>query len=167
MGSLLPHVNVALNAACAASLILGRLAIRRGDVERHRRRMIAAFACSVLFLISYLTRVALTGDHRYPGEGWDRGVYLVVLASHVVLAAIVPWMAIRTLYLGLQMRRDLHRRWARWTWPIWLYVSITGIVVYLMLYHLGPALHGAVPDAAGARDTRGTSGEGSTATGAA
>lgn len=135
MGDSLAHLNAALNAVCASFLVAGWFAIRRRDERRHRFCMISAFACSVAFLTSYLTRIALTGTHVYPGEGWLRGVYLSILSSHVVLAALVPWLALRTLYLGLRRRLESHRRWARVTLPIWIYVSVTGVVVYWMLYH--------------------------------
>ena len=135
MAESLPHVNALLNATSGLLLLVGFAAIRSGNVERHRVCMVSAFVCSVFFLISYLTRYALTGDHVYPGEGWDRTFYLVLLATHVVLAAVVPFLAVRTLYLGLRLETEKHRKWARVTFPIWLYVSITGIVVYLMLYH--------------------------------
>ena len=97
--------------------------------------MLSAFACSTLFLACYLTRYALEGTHAYPGSGWVRTVYLSVLATHVVLAAAVPALALRTLYLALRRRIDSHRRWARVTFPIWIYVSFTGVWVYWMLYH--------------------------------
>jgi uncharacterized membrane protein YozB (DUF420 family) len=139
LGEVLPHTNALLNATSGVLLLCGFVAIRRGREDRHRRLMLSAFGCSVLFLISYLTRYALTGDHRYPGEGWDRTFYLVLLATHVSLATLVPFLAGRTLYLGLKTRgsparREQHRRWARVTFPIWMYVSVTGIIVYWMLY---------------------------------
>lgn len=131
----LPHTNALLNACAGALLLLGLRFVKAREIERHRRCMLAAFACSVLFLASYLARNILVGDHPYPGQGWDRTFYLVLLASHVVLAALVPFLALRTLYLGLRRRDETHRRWARITFPIWMYVSVTGIVVYWMLYH--------------------------------
>jgi len=135
MAEVLHHVNATLNAISGVLLFTGLGFVRAGNIEAHKRCMSSAFACSVLFLISYLTRYALTGEHRYPGEGWDRTLYLCVLASHVALAALVPFLALRTLYLGLRRRDASHRKWARITFPIWAYVSITGIVVYWMLYH--------------------------------
>jgi uncharacterized membrane protein YozB (DUF420 family) len=98
--------------------------------------MSSAFLCSVLFLIVYLTRVTLAGTHRYEGEGLDRWIYLALLFTHMVLAAVVPVLAIRTLYLALKQRIDDHRRWARVTFPIWMYVSLSGVTVYWMLHHL-------------------------------
>jgi uncharacterized membrane protein YozB (DUF420 family) len=99
--------------------------------------MLAAFAVSVLFLVSYLTYHAQVGSVRFPGTGALRGLYLTILASHSVLAAVVPPLAVLTLVRALRGQVDRHRRLARWTLPIWLYVSVTGVVVYLMLYHLG------------------------------
>ncbi|HEU4385484.1 MAG TPA: DUF420 domain-containing protein [Anaeromyxobacteraceae bacterium] len=134
----LPTVNASLNALSAALLLAGWRAIRSGRRERHRRLMLSALACSALFLAGYLTRVALTGTHRFPGGGALRAAYLVVLGSHTALAVAVLPMVLRTLYLALRGRFEAHRRIARWTFPVWLYVSVTGVAVYLMLYHLAP-----------------------------
>jgi len=134
----LPTVNAALNAASATLLVLGFRAIRRGERERHRALMLCALFCSVLFLASYLTRIALTGTHRFPGEGALKAVYLAVLASHTVLAVLVAPLVLRTLFLALRDRFGDHRRIARTTLPVWLYVSVTGVIVYVMLYHLAP-----------------------------
>ena len=139
-GELLPPWNALLNATSGVLLVAGRVAIARGHRERHRKLMVAAVAVSTLFLASYLTRVALTGTHRFPAEGWPRAAYLIILASHTLLAVAAAPMALRTLFLGLRERFDEHRRLARWTFPIWLYVSVTGVVVYLLLYQVGPAL---------------------------
>jgi putative membrane protein len=139
LGTLLPPLNAALNAGSALFLLAGWRAIRRGDRERHRRRMLSAFACSALFLVSYLTRVALTGTHRFPGGGALRAAYLAILASHTLLAVVCLPLAITTLVLGLRARFDLHPKVARFTLPVWLYVSVTGVLVYVLLYHLAPA----------------------------
>lgn len=128
-------MNATLNAICAGLLLTGWRLIKARRIELHRRFMLAAFACSVLFLTSYLTRVTLGGTHVYPGDGWDRSFYLVLLVTHVTLAAVVPLLALRTLYLGWHRRDAVHRRWARITFPIWMYVSATGVLVYWMLYH--------------------------------
>jgi putative membrane protein len=137
---ILPHVNAALNGTSAALLITGWRFARARRERPHRFCMLSAFGCSMLFLVSYLTRMALSGHQVYPGTGLSRTFYLVVLTSHVVLAATVPFLALRTLYLGLRRRIETHRRWARVTLPIWLYVSLTGVVVYWMLYQqAGPA----------------------------
>jgi len=132
----LPHLTALLNACCATLLFLGWRAQRAQRLDRHRALMSSAFLCSVFFLVVYLTRVTLVGTHRYEGEGLDRIVYLVLLFSHMILAAIVPVLAIRTLYLALKQRIDDHRRWARVTFPIWMYVSLSGVTVYWMLHHL-------------------------------
>ncbi len=134
LAGLLPSVNAALNAASATLLFLGWRAIRAGRRERHRALMLAACASSVLFLASYFTRIALTGTHRFPGGGALRATYLGVLASHTLLAALTLPLAIRTLQLSLGRRFPEHRRVARVTLPVWLYVSITGVAVYVMLY---------------------------------
>ncbi len=132
----LPHLTAALNACCATLLLLGFRAQRAQRLERHRALMSSAFLCSVLFLVVYLTRVTLAGTHRYEGEGLDRTLYPVLLFTHMILAAVVPVLAIRTLYLALKQRIDDHRRWARVTFPIWMYVSLSGVTVYWMLHHL-------------------------------
>jgi putative membrane protein len=134
----LPSVNAALNLVSATLVFAGWRAIRSGARERHRRLMLAAVACSTLFLVSYLTRVALTGTHRFPGDGALRAVYLVVLLTHTVLAVAAAPLVLRTVFLSLRERFADHRRIARWTLPIWMYVSVTGVVVYVMLYHLAP-----------------------------
>jgi putative membrane protein len=117
---------------------VGHRAILRLQIERHRRLMVAAFTISILFLISYLTYHAQVGSVHFPGQGIIRPVYFAILISHTLLAMTVPFLAGITLYLGWKRRDDRHRRIARWTYPIWLYVSVTGVVVYLMLYHLYP-----------------------------
>ena len=136
----LPTVNATLNGTSAVLLVSGWVAIRRGRRDVHRAFMIAAVTISALFLASYLTRVALTGTHRFPGGGPLRAAYLAILATHTLLAAAAAPMIVRTLYLSLGGRFADHRRIARWTFPVWLYVSVTGVVVYLMLYRLAPAL---------------------------
>ncbi len=132
----LPTVNASLNAASAALIVLGFRAIKRGERERHRALMLAAVGCSAVFLAAYLTRVALTGTHRFPVEGGVKVAYLAVLASHTLLAALAAPMILRSVFLALKDRLPAHRRVARWTFPIWLYVSVTGVVVYVMLYRL-------------------------------
>jgi putative membrane protein len=135
---ILPTVNASLNALSAILALAGWRAIRAGRRERHRALMLSALACSALFLVGYLTRLALTGTHRFPGGGALRAVYLSVLGSHTVLAAAALPLVLITLSLALRERFASHRRLARWTFPIWAYVSVTGVVVYLMLYHLAP-----------------------------
>jgi len=130
----LPALNATLNATAAGWLVLGYVLIRRGKRRAHRLAMLAAFATSSLFLLSYLVYHAQVGSRPFAGQGWIRPVYFAILISHVVLAASVLPLAIVTLTRGLRARYDAHRRIARRTLPIWLYVSVTGVVVYLMLY---------------------------------
>jgi putative membrane protein len=137
-----PAINAALNLTCFAFLVLGRMAIARDDVPLHRKRMLGAFTASTVFLISYLIRFATTGAHRYPGEGWDRTIYLITLFSHMVLAVVLVPLVIGALRRALRADFRAHKRLVRFTWPIWMYVSVTGVLVYLMLYHLAPVLHG-------------------------
>lgn len=132
----LPAVNATLNAAATILLLLGYRFIRAGAIAQHRRCMIAAFSTSVLFLVCYVVYHAQVGSRPFGGQGPIRLVYLTILITHVALAALVPPLAIVTLNHGLQARYDRHRRIARWTFPIWLYVSVTGVVVYLMLYQM-------------------------------
>ena len=132
----LPTVNATLNALAAALLVTGFLLIRARRVKAHRACMLSAFACSVLFLISYLYYHSQVGSVRFQGVGGLRTLYLTILATHTVLAAAVPFLALITLTRGLRGQFARHRAIARWTLPIWLYVSVTGVVVYWMLYHL-------------------------------
>jgi uncharacterized membrane protein YozB (DUF420 family) len=132
----LPALNAALNATAAVLLISGFVLIRRGRKQTHRRVMLAAFAVSMAFLASYLIYHANAGVVRFQRTGAIRTVYLSILFTHTVLAAAVPPLAIITLSRGLRGRFDRHRVIARWTLPVWLYVSITGVVVYWMLYRL-------------------------------
>ncbi|MGE5278829.1 MAG: DUF420 domain-containing protein [Acidobacteriota bacterium] len=134
----LPALNALLNATSALLVVLAYRAIRRLQIERHRALMLWAAATSAVFLVSYLTYHARVGSVRFTAQGAPRAVYFAVLISHTVLAAATLPLVLRTLYLGLKRRDDRHRRIARWTLPIWLYVSVTGVVVYLMLYRLYP-----------------------------
>jgi uncharacterized membrane protein YozB (DUF420 family) len=117
-------------------LLVGFVLIKNKKIEAHRRVMISAFAVSALFLISYLTYHAHSKIVYFKGAGTIRTVYLTILGTHTVLAAAVPVLAIITLSRGLSRKFDRHRAIAKWTWPIWMYVSITGVVVYLMLFHM-------------------------------
>ena len=139
--SFLPSLNASLNVLASIMLVRGRQLIRRGEVDAHRRHMLAAFAISSLFLLSYVTHKASRGFENtvYPGEGALRIVYLSVLFSHLSLCMAVPVMAIRLIVLGLRGDLPRHKRLARWAWPIWLYVSITGVIIYLMLYPFAPS----------------------------
>jgi putative membrane protein len=132
----LPALNATLNAIAASLLVTGYVLVRRGHVQQHRRVMLAAFATSTLFLISYVTYHARAGSTPFPRHGPIRAVYFTILITHVVLAAVVPVLALITLTLGLRARFDRHVVIARWTLPIWLYVSVTGVLVYLMLYKM-------------------------------
>jgi uncharacterized membrane protein YozB (DUF420 family) len=133
----LPTVNACLNATAAVLLVWAYTLIRRKRVDQHRRVMLAAFATSCAFLVCYLVYHAQVGSRPFGHEGTAlRTVYLTILATHTVLAAAVPFLAVITLRRGLAGKYDRHRRIARWTLPVWLYVSVTGVVVYFMLYHL-------------------------------
>lgn len=130
----LAFVNACLNATAGVLLVLGYLTIRRGQRNTHRKLMLAAFAVSVAFLGSYLTRRGLYGETLYTGTGPLRTVYFAILISHVGLAIVTVPLVLRTLFLAHAQRFDAHRRMARITFPIWLYVSVTGVIVYNMLY---------------------------------
>jgi uncharacterized membrane protein YozB (DUF420 family) len=132
----LPALNALLNATSAVLLVVGWRLIRRGRQQAHRRAMLAAVACSVLFLVSYLVYHAQVGSVRFQGQGAIRAVYFAILISHTILAAAVVPLVLVTLVRALQLRFDRHRRLARITFPIWCYVSVTGVVVYWMLYQL-------------------------------
>ena len=136
IGDQLALVNAILNATSAVLLVSGRRAIKSGDREKHRRLMIAAVIVSAVFLVSYLTRVALSGTHPSPHVGVVHALYLSILGTHMVLAMAVPAFALGLLWLGLKGRYALHRRIARWGFPIWMYVSVTGVLVYVILYHV-------------------------------
>ena len=134
----LPAVNAALNATSAILLTAGYLFIRRRRVAPHKRCMLSASITSTVFLVSYLTLRYLAGMTHFSGRGWIRPVYFTVLTSHTVLAAAVVPLAVVTLWRGLTGRYDRHIRIARWTLPLWLYVSATGVLVYWMLYVIHP-----------------------------
>ena len=132
----LPALNAALNGTAAVLLTWGYLLIRSGRKRAHKRVMLAAFTVSILFLISYLVYHAQVGSVRFPRTGTIRTVYLSILFTHTLLAAAVPPLAIITLSRGLRGRFDRHRAIARWALPVWLYVSVTGVIVYWMLYRM-------------------------------
>ena len=150
----LVHVNAALNGLATVLLLVGFVLVKQGRTDAHARVMLATFVVSCVFLVCYLVYHYQVGSVKFTHPGLVRYVYLLILLTHVVLAATVPFLAIATIYFGLvghgwwrsdiasEERRTLclarHRRLARWTFPIWLYVSVTGVVVYLMLYHLWP-----------------------------
>jgi putative membrane protein len=128
-------VNAFLNGASAVLIGLGWLSIRGGDRERHRRLMLAATTVSAIFLVSYLVRFAFSGTHRYPGHGAWKLVYLVVLFSHMALAVVTPFLVLRAIWLATRERLSEHRSLVAWAFPIWMYVSVTGVLVYWLLYH--------------------------------
>ena len=132
----LPALNAVLNGTAAVLLVAGYLLIRRGRIAQHKRCMLAALATSAVFLVSYVIYHANTGSRPFPGQGAIRVVYFGILVSHVVLAALILPLALTTAARGLRAQYDRHVRIARWTLPIWIYVSITGVVIYLMLYQL-------------------------------
>ena len=136
MTPLLPTVNAVLNATSAVLLVWGYTLIRGKQIQTHRKVMITAFATSCLFLVCYLIYHAQVGSVPFQGTGVIRPIYFSILITHTILAATVPVLAIITLRRGLAGKYDKHRRIARWTLPIWLYVSVTGVEVYLMLYHM-------------------------------
>ena len=133
-GDLLASVNAVLNGTSALLIFLGWRAIRAGGRDRHRTLMLSALTVSTLFLVGYLTRMLITGTHRYPGHGALKAFYFALLGSHMVLAAITPPLVITAAWLALSDRLDAHKRMVRYALPIWLYVSVTGVIVYLMLY---------------------------------
>jgi putative membrane protein len=136
-----PAINAALNLTSFVFLLLGRYEIARGNDTVHRRRMLTAFTASCVFLVSYLIRFATTGAHKYPGEGWDKTLYLLILFSHMVLAVVLAPLLIKALRRGLGGDFVAHKRIVKYAFPIWVYVSATGVIVYFMLWHLGPILH--------------------------
>jgi putative membrane protein len=134
--SFAPTLNAILNATSAVLLACGYAMIRRRRISAHRACMLAAFACSTVFLVSYVLYHLRVGVVHFTGQGWIRPVYFTLLGTHTVLAiAIVP-LALITLSRALSARYDRHRRIARWTLPLWFYVSVTGVIIYFLLYHL-------------------------------
>lgn len=132
----LPALNATLNAISAICLTFGYVFIRRRDRVNHQRAMLTALGTSALFLVSYVTYHANVGSKPFPGQGPIRVVYLTILLTHIVLAAVIVPMALVTANRGLKGRFDRHVALARWTLPVWMYVSVTGVVIYLMLYKL-------------------------------
>jgi uncharacterized membrane protein YozB (DUF420 family) len=142
--SFLPTVNATLNAIAAALLVIGFCLIKKKRVDAHRRVMLGAFAASCLFLLTYVThyvwraQVAGGSHTKFNGEGPVRTLYYAMLISHIMLAVTVPVMAVLLIRFGLTGRYTAHRRLAKFAWPIWMYVSITGVLIYLILYHWNP-----------------------------
>lgn len=130
------ELNASLNALSGILLLIGHRKIMTGNMEAHKRCMIAAFVSSSLFLVSYVIYHVRVGNVLFHGQGWIRPVYFAILISHVTLAMVILPLAIVTLTRALQKRFDRHRVIARWTYPLWLYVSVTGVVIYVMLYQV-------------------------------
>lgn len=141
----LPTLNAALNSLATILLVVGYVLIKQRRETAHKRTMLSAFGVSIVFLVSYLAYHQLLYVHEgirgvpFAGPQPVRTLYYAMLISHVVLAAAVPLLAVGTIYYGLKDRRETHRKWARWAFPIWLYVSVTGVLIYVMLYHVYPA----------------------------
>ena len=133
----LPTVNATLNTISGILLTIGYVLIRQRKIMAHKNCMLAAFSVSVLFLISYVIYHYHAGSKPFTQHGWIRLVYFTILISHIILAFVIVPLALRTLYLAWRERFDAHRRIAKITFPIWLYVSVTGVIIYLMLYQLG------------------------------
>ena len=133
--AIFPTINASLNGASAVLLFIGRGMIRRGRMAAHRAVMLAALASSTLFLGFYLYYHFHVGSVRFQGQGWSRPVYFTILISHTILAAAIVPLVVITLSRALREKFDRHRAIARWTWPLWMYVSLTGVIVYFMLYH--------------------------------
>lgn len=136
-----PALNAALNVTSLMFLVRGRIAIARGDIASHRRRMLGALTASAVFLVSYVARMMTTGAHKYPGDGWDRILYLTTLFTHSVMAAVLVPLVVIALRRALRRDFEAHKRLVRFAWPIWVFVSTTGVAVYAMLYHVAPALN--------------------------
>src|ERR1700704_2789665 len=135
----LPHLNALLNATSAILLVAGYSFIRKLRVTAHRNCQISAFVCSTVFLVSYLTYHYFHGATHFPGQGIARPIYFTILISHTILAVVIVPLVLVTLYRAVRGDFARHRAIARWTLPLWLYVSVTGVVVYLMLYQIYPA----------------------------
>ena len=141
----LPGLNASLNGVSTVLLTLGFLFIKQGKQNAHRSMMVGAFCVSAVFLAGYVTHKALKGasgaeiNTTFQGEGIWRWIYYPMLVSHILLAMVILPLVLRTLYLAFRGRFENHRRWARWTFPLWYYVSITGVLVYFFLYHWFPA----------------------------
>ena len=134
----LPAVNATLNGLSAVFLTLGFIAIKRGNKIAHRNCMISAFSTSAIFLICYLTYHFFTGRTEFKNPLWFKPIYLTILLTHTVLAVVIVPLILRTLWLARKQNFEAHKKIARWTWPLWMYVSVTGVVIYLLLYQIFP-----------------------------
>ncbi len=135
----LPHLNATLNSLSAILLLSGFTFIRRGNIAAHKKCMLAACTTSILFLVSYVIYHSFHGSTAFKGVGWIRPVYFTILLSHTILAVVIVPLVLMTLYRALRGLFVEHRRIARWTFPLWLYVSVTGVIVYLLLYQIYPS----------------------------
>ena len=136
----LPAVNASLNALSTIFLTLGFIFIKREQRVAHRNCMVAAFTTSTIFLACYLTyHFAVTAVTKFQGQGWVRPLYFIILITHIILAVVIVPLILMTLSRAVKQRFELHKKIARWTWPLWMYVSVTGVIVYLMLYQWFPA----------------------------
>jgi putative membrane protein len=134
----LSRMLAGLNAVSATLLVTALVAIKRGLRARHKRLMVVNLWVSALFLVIYVSQWVLVGHHRFPGDDWVRTLFLWILTSHTILAVTLVPLALRTFFLGFKERFDEHRKIARWTFPVWLYISVTGVVIYWMNNHLRP-----------------------------
>jgi putative membrane protein len=134
----LPRMLAGLNAVSATLLVTALVAIKQGLRQRHKRLMVINLGVSAMFLVVYVSQQLLVGHQRFPGDDWVRTLFLCILTSHTILAVTLVPLVLRTFFLGFKQRFDEHRRIARWTFPIWLYISVTGVVIYWMNHHLRP-----------------------------
>lgn len=134
----LPRMLAGLNAVSATLLVTALVAIKQGLRQRHKRLMVINLGVSAMFLVVYVSQQVLVGHQRFPGDDWVRTLFLCILTSHTILAVTLVPLVLRTFFLGFKHRFDEHRRIARWTFPIWLYISVTGVVIYWMNHHLRP-----------------------------
>ena len=134
----LPKMLASLNAVTATLLVTALVAIKNGLRERHKRLMVVNLGVSAMFLVVYVSQWVLVGHQRFPGDDLVRTLFLCILTSHTILAVTLVPLALRTFFLGFKKRFDEHRKIARWTFPIWLYISVTGVVIYWMNHHLRP-----------------------------
>lgn len=140
LASILPPLNATLNALSAVLVVSGYLCIRRGKTAAHKRCMLSALVVSSMFLVGYVTLRAVAGMTRFTGEGWIRPVYFAILSSHTVLAAVIVPLVLLALVRAIRGDVGRHVRIARWALPLWLYVSVTGVLIYWLLYHLYPSV---------------------------
>jgi putative membrane protein len=129
----LPHLNAVLNSVTAVLLLLGLYFIKQRNIAAHRRTMLSAFALGSIFLVSYVLYHFTNASAKFGGEGWIRPVYFFLLISHISLSVVVVWFVLRAVYFALTKQYERHKKTVRWTYPIWLYVSVTGVIVYLMI----------------------------------